>query len=86
LGGAIISSLGSLIIAPLYFFAMLRFGRKMAPKIHEDMMKRIHDGVSKGFTPKSMQENGRLPGNKWLIRYYGFTEEELKEFGLIESI
>jgi hypothetical protein len=76
-GGAIVFSLGTIVYGSFYYLGIL----KAREKIRQNIIKKIEENKPKGFTAKSMQENGLLQKNKTLLML-GFTEEELKEFGL----
>jgi Ca2+/Na+ antiporter len=82
-GGAIIFSLGVAVIYLPYLMLFRKIAEKGRLKIRQNIIKKIEENKSKGFTNKSMQENGLLPSNKTLLGY-GFTEEQLKEFGLVD--
>jgi O-antigen/teichoic acid export membrane protein len=81
-GAAIIFSLGAVILGWFYYFLISKkVAENSYPKIRQNILKKIEENKTKGFTNKSMQEYNMLPNNKTLLGY-GFTEEELKDFGL----
>jgi hypothetical protein len=70
------------ILYPALSLFILNLGQKMRPRIRENILKKIDENMSHGIKPIEMQKMGLLPKNKTLLGY-GFTEEKLKELGLL---
>jgi hypothetical protein len=80
------------VFVAFYFLIMLGFMNWLTStfpsfqKQRKDFfLKRIIKNQKKGKSAKEVQNKGLIPSNKELTNRFGFSEEELKEFGLLDK-